>query len=466
MQVVIPQDQSAAALLGRLKVRKSEKYRRTKLMISVACEGGKLYLNTLTGELLFRGPHEGVDRNELIEKWFMVPRSFDETGHADELRRIARMLVRSDGKTHFTILTTTDCNAHCAYCYEAGARRISMTPETAADVGTYIAREARGQTVHLSWFGGEPLLNGEAIDVICRVLRESGVEFRSKLTTNGYFLNGQTAGKAVREWGLREVQITLDGTERVYNSVKNYVPEGDESTGFLGTESDVPEGSGSPYLRVMENVGAALRAGLTVLLRLNLSRDNAEDLPALADELAARFPDRTHLNTQVVLVAPLAGHIHEFASEKEAYLQRKKLEEKLMRLGLMRTGVLARGVRVNQCIADNDACEVILPDGRIQRCEHFDESEVAGSIYSPERDREIIAKWKETVRFENCAECPLYPRCVSLKWCGWLRDGCSDERKKYLIEKTRDRMIATYKKAREERIAAAPVLKEDYHHVF
>ena len=140
-------------------------------------------------------------------------------------------------KTEFTVLTTTDCNARCYYCYEKGIRREPMTRETAIAAADYIACASRGEKVRLRWFGGEPLFNREAIDVICGALEQKKICFESAMTTNGFYLDEKTTADAVEKWNLKNVQITVDGTEKTYNRIKAYI--------------DAEE---NPYRRVMNNI--------------------------------------------------------------------------------------------------------------------------------------------------------------------------------------------------------------------
>ena len=88
-----------------------------------------------------------------------------------------------------------------------------MSDRTAADAADYIARVSEGGKVTLSWFGGEPLMNTKAIDIITSELRARGVPFRSKIVSNGYLFDGELVRKAKDEWALEFAQITLDGTE-------------------------------------------------------------------------------------------------------------------------------------------------------------------------------------------------------------------------------------------------------------
>ena len=417
-------------------------YRKTRHFISVPCDEGTLLFHTLTGELLLQSQSENEEENreQLVKSWFLVPESFNECEQADTVFRIAAMLNPfHENKTKFTVLTTTDCNARCFYCYERGIPRFSMNEDTATDVGLYIARVCSGEPVSLSWFGGEPLYNRKAIEIICAVLRDHDIEYSSILTSNGYYLDEAMSKKAVEDWHIRSAQITLDGTETIYNRTKAYL-----------------KAEGNPFARVLDNIEYALDAGIHVSIRLNMDRKNAEDLLRLIDLVGQRYGRRENLSAHVVLLSGDTGSIHEFTSAEEAIAWRRRLNERLDELGYLRHGTLPQGLQINRCMADNPACEVILPDGRIQRCEHYDEAEIVGSIYNEIRDEVKYREWGETTRYPACAECAMYPMCVPLKRCPWRVNGCSEQRRVNLYETLVRTILSTYQSKdnpREENVS-------------
>ena len=430
MKQILEPIETAYGICGDQKLQERTHYRRSRHCVSVECEEGTLLFHTLTGELLLIGKNEKEEtiREQLVRRWFLVPDSFDECEQSDTVHRLAALLNPFEkNKNTFTILTTTDCNARCFYCYEKGIPRFSMNEKTAKDVGEYIARECGGKKVSLSWFGGEPLYNQEAIDIICTVLRDHGIAYSSILTSNGFYLDQLTAKKAVDAWHVRSVQITVDGTETVYNRTKAYI-----------------NAEGSSFQRILRNIQNALDAGIHVSIRLNMDRQNAADLLELTEQIGQRYGRRPNLSAHVILLQGIAGEVHEFASDEEATFWTNQINKKLDEYGYLRAGSLPRGVRINHCIADNPSCEVILPDGRIQRCEHFDENEIVGNIYDETRNEEICRAWCEKVRFEKCTECELFPMCVPLKRCPWRVNGCSDYRRKYLYNKLSRLILSMY----------------------
>ena len=94
-----------------------------------------------------------------------------------------------------------------------------MDRETADRVISYIKEHCGGQQVKLSWFGGEPLVNHKVIDQICNGLRNDGIPYESRMISNAYLFDDTIVAKAADLWNLKNIQITLDGTEVVYNHI-------------------------------------------------------------------------------------------------------------------------------------------------------------------------------------------------------------------------------------------------------
>ena len=344
-----------------------------------------------------------------------------------KVRDIARMIAMESAVTGFTVMTTMDCNARCYYCYEAGRARKTMTEKTAHDAAAYIARISKGKPVRLQWFGGEPLLNSDAIRIITGDLRAMNVPFRSTMTSNGSLLDRETAKEAVERWNLEKVQITLDGTKERYLKAKAY------------TDRD-PE----VYERVLQNIDGALSEGIEVTVRLNASKDNVSDLMDLVDELGGQFGGRKGFS---VYASPLLGTVQEEPFRKTF----GELTGKLKANGFLKLTPIRRTFRTFTCMADNPGHEVITPDGNITRCEHVSETDVVGSIYSDERDEAVIQSWQEeTEPSEACPTCPLLPECNRLKKCDWVKQGCDRNRQKRKTETMAARVKEAYLEAEEK----------------
>ena len=423
MKVLLPISEMIGKIVSPQKYDPSKTYRPAIQHLSVVSDAGMLLFHTMTGELLRLDPGETWEsyKEELVAHRFLVPNDADERKTARVIRAMLSFMSGKKPVSHFTIFTTTDCNARCFYCYEQGRSRISMTSKTAHDTAAYILRVSGGSNVKLRWFGGEPLYNIEAIRTISKDLSENAVRFSSSMVTNGFCLTEPVIRDARQEWNLQKVQITLDGTEQVYNRVKAYI-----------------DGGENPYARVLSNIDSCLRAGIRVSIRLNVSEHNLNDMLTLCDELTMRFPDPGGLH---IYVSPILNRTGQFMeANKNAML---RLEQQLLHIGTMRPGKLSNAYKINHCMADDDGSVTILPDGRIGKCEHFSESETVGSIYDDRTDLGAIRSWK--VRMDEqpeCRNCPLYPRCIRLKKCEWEQFGCMESDRQREIQRLKSQIAA------------------------
>ncbi len=413
METIIPAAKAAARLLREQRSRLGAAWRPLRYVLREDVAEGTLLFNGLTRELLLLTPEEtaqmdapGPVREALIARWFLAPEGQDDRKLASELLSLAAALEPpKEGITGYTVMTTTDCNARCFYCYELGRSRVPMSRETALRLADYMTAHSGGKKLHISWFGGEPLYNAEIIDLICQKLREAGQEYRSSMISNGYLFDEATVRRAAENWKLERVQITLDGTEDVYNRSKAYIYKDGVS----------------PYRRVLDNIELLLEAHIAVRVRLNLGAHNGEDLFRLVDGLAERWGGRPGLS---VYSNPLFenndfGVLEQVRTHREETFRRQlELEDYIRQKGLGGRNGLRRSLRTGGCMADNDQSVVVAPDGHIGKCEHFSESEFCSHIDSEAWDREMIRSWKEKVEeVPDCAGCVCYPECYRLKKC-------------------------------------------------
>lgn len=385
-------------------------YRINRFVIWIDTTDGQLLYNTATGSVvIIKDEKDLLDSlDKLLEMYDYVPNDFDEFLWVDGLRLMKNANANVDFIDGYTILTTTDCNARCFYCYEKGSHKISMSDKTAYDVTDFIIKNSKGKTPSLRWFGGEPLVNMKAIDIICDTLFSKGIDFQSRMISNGLLFTEPVVHKAKNKWNLNSVQITLDGTRNVYQKSKSYI-------GADGNEFD----------RVIDNIGNLVESKIKVSIRLNQDLYNTEDLLNLVDYLSHVFKGKKGVSVYNTL---LYNDNVEFDEKLEAkrYAEFIKIQDSLIECGLYRNNSLKKKLRVSHCMADNDSSVVILPNGDVGKCEHVSDQCIIGSIYDSEFDNNVILKWKEKCQpTQKCFRCPIYPQCVRLKMCSIEREKCS-----------------------------------------
>ena len=427
-------------LLGNQKAQAGANYRLMHFVVQAAVDDGLLLLHNMTKEMVLLSQEEQAvfeqrptDLPELISHWFLVPEDHDDCKLSQQLKHVARLMeAKQSHITGYTIMTTSDCNARCFYCYELGQARRPMTAETAQQAADYIIKHCGGEAVSIEWFGGEPLYNKPVINLIVNRLKEAGINYTSTVVSNGYLLDAEMVKEAHDEWNLKHVQITIDGTEQTYNRVKAYIYKGVNA-----------------YERVMENIGHLLAADIRVSIRMNIDMHNADDLERLAEELHERFKDQKHLNAYLhLLFEDNAKHVGACDDDKRKLLVEKMrlIEDKLAGWGLFKYHNYEPMIKTCNCMADNDGSVVIQPDGYITKCEHYTDSQHVGHISQEGQDAEKIAYFKEkgTMVGEFCRQCAKYPDCRFLLSCPNLEE-CYPEMPQLYEHQLREEMKRMYK---------------------
>lgn len=448
LEIIQHPDSTFQELMDFKRNVRDEDCHPSSFVISKDVPEGLLLFHTLTCEMvLARKGREDVSSDEYLrEHLFAVPESLDEKKLVNQYRTLRKMVDTGDGEdvtSSYTIMTTTDCNARCFYCYEKGRSRIPMSDKTAMKVVSLIERNYSKlpkdkKEVDLRWFGGEPLYNGKVIDLICSELEKSDVPFKSSMISNGYLFDEDTVQKAVNLWKLQKVQITLDGTETIYNRSKAFIYDG----------------AASPYRRVVRNIGLLLDAGIMVSVRLNLGLHNADDLFALVRSLSDMYGKRKGFGCYAhVLFEESAGSGNVRQTDESRRLVYEKLEqlEGLMAvLGIKgKDTSLPNEARQNWCMADNGKSIVIAPTGDIGLCEHYSEDHFISHVDSADVvDKGMVAKFRQ--RREEiglCDNCPIYPQCIRLKMCG-ESSNCTPEKVENQVNQIKFAMVQTYEKYR------------------
>ena len=430
MQVIIPTPLQYEQIVGRQKRVDGERYRLMTYVVQQPVTDGLLLYHTLTCSMVLLQPDEAADltaQRELIDRWFLVPEDHDDRKLCRQVRQMVALL-KPAAKTISTyiILPTTGCNARCFYCFEQGAKPVTMTTETASRVVRYIVAHRGNEEVTLRWFGGEPLVNAKIIDQICAELREQGVPFRSEMTTNDYLMDADMVQRARDLWQLQHVVITIDGTEQTYNQVKSYV--------YRGVNA---------FERVLQNIGLLTAAGIRVLIRLNVDMYNIGEMGELVELLHQRFGTNANLYVSSFV---LYGGERSTEDNATLFAQRMQLEQQIAQCGYRFRRRLQNDIKVNCCWADdNGESVIIVPDGHLGKCEHCIDREFFGHIDSEERDEAIIRKFKEhRADIEACATCFYYPQCIRLVMCE--KYFCSPEYQQEHLHETMEAMKYEYER--------------------
>ena len=173
---------------------------------------------------------------------------------------------REEDEIQIFFVTNYSCNFACSYCYqdEYNNPSIELSNETIEAFFSYVDREFVGRKKYITVFGGEPLLNSpKQKNLISRILERAGESnLEVSIVTNGYSLEEYLP--ILSPDRVREVQVTLDGTESIHNSRR-----------FL-------KGGAGTFSKIVKGIDGCLEKGLEINLRMVVDKENLSGLPNLA----------------------------------------------------------------------------------------------------------------------------------------------------------------------------------------
>ena len=186
---------------------------------------------------------------------------------------------------NYVVMPTYECNLRCPYCFQDHMRTdprnshlLRVMDRTTVDrilAGMRTIEAAHGleadakTTRGLTFFGGEPLLarSRPTIQYFMERMRARG-PVRITAITNATEL--EAYADLLGPEGISAIQVTLDGVPHEHDRRRIY-----------------PDGSGS-FERIARNITLALERDVTVSLRMNIDRNNIDQLPALAEVFEAQ----------------------------------------------------------------------------------------------------------------------------------------------------------------------------------
>ncbi len=435
-------------VLGSQEFNCGDLYRPISFCHLEHIDGKNIVYNILTGEISELNDAEKYiitsdfvkitrDEKDLVSNWYLVPYEHDDIQLADEVLAFSKLFEKVDGIKSYTIFSTMTCNARCFYCYENGRKKTHMSADTAQATAEFIIANApKSKNATLTWFGGEPLCNIEAIDIITDALRNAGINFSSRIISNSYLFDDALIKKAVEDWNLKFAQVTLDGTETVYNNAKAYVNA--ENT--------------NPFIKVINNIEKLLENGIHVSARMNIGEHNRENLFELADFLAERYSGRKGFSVYAHLLLAYnegaSNAVHLSAAENLVELNNYFEKKGLLQL----KKEITPGVQGNKCMADSKSAITVLPDGSLGKCEHFTDSNFIGNVYDGITDTCTEQAFsKRANNKEICKGCFAYPACIMLENCP--DDNlvlCNEAKRLIKTDGIKRNLIYTYKKIKEK----------------
>lgn len=354
-------------------------------------------------------------REALLENGFLV------NEHADEKKR-AEFLHQSMHRTdmlHLILMPTEACNFRCTYCYESFVRG-RMTDETVMGVKSLVRERIKTlNSLHISWFGGEPLLELDLMEELTGVFQEEArkhnVTYSADISTNGYYLNKEVFEKLLA-MDVRQFMITIDGIEAVHDKRRFLI------------------GGGKTFQEIMENLKVAKESpeNFDLSIRVNFDEDNLKETEELTAYLKEYFQGDSRFGLLFRPVGrwggehdediPICSHIT--ANEKMWQFTESAINQNLF-MSSMISGMMSPAGSV--CYAAKPNAFVIGSNGQLYKCTTALDAEVnhvgtldADGTLNLDYDKLItwVTSGEETDAV--CQNCFYRPACQG-NHCPWYR---------------------------------------------
>jgi uncharacterized protein len=349
------------------------------------------------------------DLKTLVDLGFLVPDSEEE-------KRQMLTVFESAHWDRFSaiVVMNLDCNLACTYCYEGKMKgKHYMSSETAGLLIDFIEDSSEGRSVHLDFYGGEPLLSlGLVKEISGRLmssLKAQNLGYSFSLVTNGTLLSRKNA-EGLLPLGLKGAKVTLDGPRHLH----------DRSRPFKGMT-----GSFDKIVRNIRDVCGII----DIQIGGNYSHDNFRGFPALLDYLIEEgiTPDKV----SVVKFTPITKAKAEFSlpefddgcsSINEPWIVESSL---FLREEILKRGFDTSALRPSFCMIESRDDIVVNYDGTLYKCPGFlGWKEMAvGDLkrglddYGRSHNLDV---WKK----DECLECAYLPLCFGgCRFMKLLRDG-------------------------------------------
>lgn len=349
---------------------------------------------------------------ELLEKGYMA----EETDESKLYRKRYFDFIDSRDKDEIQIFFVTNysCNFACTYCYQDQYNNPNQ--ELSNDIidafFSYVEKEFAGRKKYITIFGGEPLLNSPKQKALITHLLNKANESKLEISfvTNGYSLEDYSI--LFRKGNIREIQVTLDGTENIHNSRR-----------FL-------KGGDGTFDKIVRGIDASLENHIDINLRMVVDKENIGNLPELARfAIVKGWTKSLYFKTQI----GRNYELHHCQSSPEKLFERVSLFESIFELTKQHPHLaefykpaysVAKFLSENGELPDPlfDSCPACKTEwafdytGQIYSCTATvgKSEESLGSFYPGiTRKNDIIHQWenRDVTSIPECKDCPVQLAC-------------------------------------------------------
>lgn len=324
-----------------------------------------------------------------------------------------------DSKLTLTILTTGKCNFRCPYCFETPQLLIreSMSIDSQNALMQFVQKSiSNHKALHVSWFGGEPLLTPEIIkrlsEKFIQMCNVRHLPFSADITTNGFLLD-ENMFDMLYKLKVYNYIITIDGSKEQHNK-RRFTADG------KGTYDTIMNN----LLKIRDNKHYRFA---NIIIRVNMSRGFVENLDEFIECLASYFSEDPRFKFTFVPVVKFSGSSF---PDDDIYSDHTLLFSHLFKNSTYFNKLYSEELKISsiisqpKCPAALKNSYVITPDLNVYKCNahyNFSTNRIGyiNSVGNLRINESIHRKWFLTSKFvqrmpDTCNDCFYLPSCYSV----------------------------------------------------
>ncbi|MDR2683884.1 MAG: SPASM domain-containing protein [Prevotellaceae bacterium] len=373
-----------------------------------------------------------VAENEIDEELYeeLKKRLFICENNKDEFLIYKSVITEkrnSENVMNLTIAPTMDCCFSCFYCFEQGNhRKTYITEEVMNALIKNIKKRKNLKTIHLTWFGGEPLM---AIDKMQEFYRKFRPTFKGKFSSNiitTAFHIDERVIEILKEIEVADMQITLDGTEKTHNSIK------------------FTDGCDNAFQKIISNIDLLVEKfpELHIVIRVNTTKKNAAEYLELNDFIINRYQGKTvYISPSIVVNRTNDETMCDLFNHGEF----SKFSLDLWQNNRIVTAWLMYNMTFPECAIRNKNAIAIDPEGYIYQCWEAigNKKQAVGKLDKKGNFTDINQKvlnrnlyGADPLADKQCQKCSYLPLCGG---------GCPFQRIENEFENGKNEICTTYK---------------------
>lgn len=323
-----------------------------------------------------------------------------------------------DSELTLFILPTGECNFNCVYCFEAEKSLFSgaMTLDAQNAILKFVQRQIPNhKALHITWFGGEPLLEPQIIknlsDKFIRICGARFLPYSAEIITNGFFLDAEMFDML---YNLKVYQylITIDGFKEQHDKLR-FTRNG------MGSYDVIMNN----LLKIRDNKKYKFAQ---IRIRVNMTRSFLDILDGFIYFLDSSFSDDPRFSFQF---EPAMNCSDSKSSDDDWFVSYKELFPRLHKNEIYMNKFRREYHKIlpinpgPMCEANRKNSFAITPDLKVHKChKHYDmpannigQISLKGDLLL---DEALHKKWILINKFvrkmpEACNDCFYLPACVN-----------------------------------------------------